>query len=348
MIAQAKNGTGKSVAYILPMLQRIDETYHHPQALCIFPTRELARQVYDVAKKLAIYTKINLCLVLRDTENRRYNIHDHVIIGTAGSLRDSVVRKKIDMTRLKVLVLDEADQMLGVEGFRDDAIRVKREVKNNQVQVILFSATFPIHVREFATMFAPNASFILVKEEELSLQNVIQFYMDCENEEQKFNAVCNIYGLLTVNQSVIFCRTRASADAITSRMTADGHAVICLHGIMTSEERDKVIDDFRNGEAKVLVTTNLMARGIDISQVSLVVNYDLPTDKEGNSDTEAYLHRVGRTGRFGRLGVSINLIDSAKAWEDMTAFEQHFQINMHKIPTDDWEEAEQIFKQYLN
>ncbi|KAI8378848.1 DEAD-domain-containing protein [Choanephora cucurbitarum] len=347
LIAQAKNGTGKSVAYILAMLHRTDETKHCPQALCILPTRELARQVYEVAKSLAKFTSITLSLVLRDTPNRRMNIYDHIIIGTAGSLRDSILRKKIGVDQLKMLVLDEADQMLDMEGFRSDAMRIKRETKMPTTQFVLFSSTYPHRVRDFAVTFAPDANTILIREEELALENVVQFYLDCDDVDQKYEAVCNIYGLLTVSQSVIFCKTRASADTIADRMTEQGHNVRCLHGGMDPDMRDKMMNDFRNGEFKVLVATNMIARGIDISQVSMVVNYDLPIGQDGNPDVEAYLHRVGRTGRFGRKGVSVNLIHDRQSWEKMTFIEHHFQIRMNKIPPNDLEEAEKIIKNHL-
>lgn len=214
-------------------------------------------------------------------------------------------------------------------------------------QVVLFSATFPDHVRKFATRFAPDANEISLKREDLSVDAIKQFYMDCDSEEHKYETLCNIYDLLTVSQSIIFCKRRDSADEIARRMKAQGHSVVSLHGKMTPEERDQVMDDFRRGNFKVLITTNVLARGIDISQVSLVINYDLPLDQRGQVDFEAYLHRIGRTGRFGRTGVSIILIDNRKAWLQMQEIERHFAREIMLVPTDDWEAVERQFKEIV-
>lgn len=214
-------------------------------------------------------------------------------------------------------------------------------------QVVLFSATFPDNVRNFATKFAPGANEISLKRENLSVDAIKQFYMDCDSIEHKYQVLCNIYDLLTVSQSIIFCKQRHSADEIAKRMKQQGHSVISLHGKMTPEERDKAMDDFRRGEYKVLVTTNVIARGIDISQVSLVINYDLPVDQRGQIDFEAYLHRIGRTGRFGRTGVSIILIDSKESWEQMTLIEKHFERKISYVPTEDWENVEQQLKSLI-
>jgi ATP-dependent RNA helicase DDX19/DBP5 len=214
-------------------------------------------------------------------------------------------------------------------------------------QIVLFSATFPEHVRHFAAKFAPEANEISLKREDLSVDAIKQFYMDCDSEEHKYETLCNIYDLLTVSQSIIFCKRRDSADEIARRMKEQGHSVISLHGKMLPEERDKVMDDFRRGEFKVLITTNVLARGIDISQVSLVINYDLPLDSRGQVDFEAYLHRIGRTGRFGRTGVSIILIHSKKAWEQMQEIERHFKREISHVPTEDWEAVEKQLKEVI-
>jgi ATP-dependent RNA helicase DDX19/DBP5 len=171
--------------------------------------------------------------------------------------------------------------------------------------------------------------------------------MDCDNDEHKYETLCNIYDMLSVSQSIIFCKRRDSADEIARRMVAMGHSVVSLHGKMMPEERDRVMDDFRRGEFKVLITTNVLARGIDISQVSLVINYDLPLDQMGQVDFEAYLHRIGRTGRFGRTGVSIILIDNKKSWEQMREIERHFSREITQVDTSDWEAVEKRLKEYV-
>lgn len=211
-------------------------------------------------------------------------------------------------------------------------------------QIVLFSATFPEHLRRFATHFAPNANEISLAREDVSINSIKQLYMDCNSDEHKFETLCNIYDLLTVSQSIIFCKRRDSADKIAERMILQGHLVGCLHGNMSSEERDLLMDNFRRGIFKVLVSTNVLSRGIDVPQVSLVVNYDLPFDAYSQLDYEAYIHRIGRTGRFGRTGVSVMLIDNRDTWKQMREIESHFNREIFFVPTDDWQRVERIFK----
>ncbi|OBZ88478.1 ATP-dependent RNA helicase dbp5 [Choanephora cucurbitarum] len=325
------------------MLTRINTGVNVPQAICLAPSRELARQIMDVVEAMSKFTNITTKLVVKDSLRRNESVQAQVIVGTPGSVGDVIKRRLLPVNAVKIFVLDEADNMLDQDGLGDQSIRIKTQLKSNP-QVVLFSATFPEHVRKFATRFAPNANEISLKREDLSVDAIKQLYMDCDSEEHKYETLCNIYDMLTVSQSIIFCKRRDSADEIAKRMKAQGHSVISLHGKMLPEERDKVMDDFRRGEFKVLITTNVLARGIDISQVSLVINYDLPLDQRGQVDFEAYLHRIGRTGRFGRTGVSIILVDSKEAWQQMTEIERHFERPIHNVPTNDWEEVEKQLK----
>lgn len=346
MIGQSQSGTGKTAAFVLTMLTRINLGVNVPQAICLAPSRELARQIMDVVEAMSKYTNITTKLVVKDSLKRNEPVQSQVIVGTPGSVADVIRRRHLPVQGVKIFVLDEADNMLDQDGLGDQSIRIKNFLKNDP-QIVLFSATFPEHVRNFAVKFAPNANEISLKREDLSVDAIKQLYMDCDSQEHKYETLCNIYDLLTVSQSIIFCKRRESADEIARRMKQQGHSVISLHGKMTPEERDKVMDDFRRGEFKVLITTNVLARGIDISQVSLVINYDLPIDQRGQVDFEAYLHRIGRTGRFGRTGVSIILIDSKKAWEQMTEIENHFGREIVNVPTEDWELVEKQLKELI-
>jgi len=215
-------------------------------------------------------------------------------------------------------------------------------------QIALFSATFSQDLWKFALRFAPNANQISLKTEELSAEGIKQFYMDCKSEEQKFEILSAIYGLLTIGQSIIFVSRRDVADMLGRKMTNEGHRVIVLHGQFEAEDRDKVMDDFRSGKAKVLITTNVLARGIDVLQVNLVINYDLPLDGRGRPDPETYLHRIGRTGRFGRTGVSINFVHDEKSFKEMKAIEKYFGKDIIRVPTDDYDEIEKILKDAIN
>jgi ATP-dependent RNA helicase DDX19/DBP5 len=327
-------------------LTRLVPGMNVPQAICLAPSRELARQIMDVVQAMSKFTQITSQLVVKDFLRKKEPVHAQVVVGTPGTVMEMIKKRQLPVQAVKIFVLDEADNMLDQDGLGDQSIRIKNMIKGNP-QVVLFSATFPDNVRRFATKFAPNANEISLKREDLSVDAIKQFYMDCDSQEHKYEVLCNIYDLLTVSQSIIFCKRRDSADEIAKRMSQQGHSVVSLHGKMLPEERDKVMDDFRRGEYKVLITTNVIARGIDISQVSLVINYDLPIDQRNNVDYEAYLHRIGRTGRFGRTGVSIILVDSKESWQQMTSIEKHFQRTITYVPTKDWEKVEEQLKSLI-
>lgn len=222
-------------------------------------------------------------------------------------------------------------------------------------QIVLFSATFPGRVVEFANRFAPNSNQITLKHEELTVEGIKQLYMDCDGEEHKYEVLVQLYQLLTIGSSIIFvkvfkhinpckCKTnsaqrRDTAVEIQRRMEADGHKVAALHGQYEGAERDRIIDEFRSGKAKVLITTNVLARGIDVATVSMVVNYDIPLTSDHQPDPETYLHRIGRTGRFGRVGVSISFVHDKKSWQDLNLIQQHFGVEMTMVPTADMDEG---------
>ncbi|KAF7729724.1 RNA helicase required for poly(A+) mRNA export [Apophysomyces ossiformis] len=346
MIGQSQSGTGKTAAFVLTMLSRLNLGLKLPQAICLAPSRELARQIMEVVHQMAQFTDITTSLVVKDSVKRKQPVQGQIVVGTPGSVQDMIKRRLLPVQGVRILVLDEADNMLDQDGLGDQSVKIKMLIKQNP-QIILFSATFPDHVRRFATRFAPDANEISLKREELSVDAIKQFFMDCDNEEHKYEVLCNLYDLLTVSQSIIFCKRRDTADEIARRMTSQGHAVVSLHGKMEPEERDRVMDDFRRGEFKVLITTNVLARGIDILQVSLVINYDMPLDQQGQPDYEAYLHRIGRTGRFGRQGVSINFVHDKKSCEQNMAIEQYFQRPIQRVPTDDWEAVEKQLRKVL-
>ncbi|KAL1931585.1 hypothetical protein VTP01DRAFT_9728 [Rhizomucor pusillus] len=347
MIGQSQSGTGKTAAFVLTMLSRVEPAINYPQAICLAPSRELARQIMDVVTQMSQFCQISTSLLVKDSlQKGQRPIQSQIIVGTPGTVMDAIRRRLLPTQHIKIFVLDEADNMLDKNGVGDQSIRIKAAIKGN-FQVVLFSATFPDHVRKFASRFAPGANEISLKREELSVDLIKQFYMDCDSEEHKVQVLCQLYDILTVSQSIIFVRRRDTADEIARRMTQLGHAVVALHGNMTPEDRDRIMDEFRQGKFKVLITTNVLARGIDILQITLVINYDLPLDAAGNPDYEAYLHRIGRTGRFGRTGVSVNFVHDEESWKKMNMIEQHFQRPITLIPADDWEQAEKTLKSVL-
>ncbi|BFZ58050.1 RNA helicase required for poly(A+) mRNA export [Savitreella phatthalungensis] len=346
MIGQSQSGTGKTAAFALTMLSRVDPTKTGVQALCIAPSRELARQIMDVVVEMGKYTQVKTAMALKDTIERGAKIDAHIVVGTPGTVMDIVKRGSLSTKDIQVLVLDEADNMLDKQGLGSQSLKIK-SLCPKTTQIVLFSATFPAEVEGFAGKFAPSANEIRLKTEELSVDGIKQLYMDCPTEESKYDILCDLYGILTIGQSIIFVRRRDTADRVAKRMTDDGHQVVSLHGAKDGGERDTIMDDFRTGRKKVLITTNVIARGIDVLQVNMVVNYDMPTDAEGKPDPETYLHRIGRTGRFGRLGVSVNFVHDKRSFEEMKAIQDYLQRPMTRVPTDDLEELERVVKEVM-
>ncbi|ANB13143.1 ATP-dependent RNA helicase DBP5 [Sugiyamaella lignohabitans] len=344
LIGQSQSGTGKTAAFALNMLSRVDTKVNKVQALCLSPTRELVRQIMDVVETMGKFTDITTALAIPDSYERNAKVNAHIIVGTPGTVLDLVRRRQLDLSALKVFVLDEADNMLDLQGLGDQCQRVKKMIKPN-VQLVLFSATFADEVRVYAEKFVPNANEIKLKAEELNVDGIKQLYMDCKDEAHKYEVLVGLYELLTIGSSIIFVRKKETANFLYGKMTKEGHKVSVLHSDLTTEDRDRLIDDFRDGRSKVLITTNVLARGIDIASVTMVVNYDLPTDRNGRADPATYLHRIGRTGRFGRTGVSISFIHDRASYNVLQDIIDYFGeggITMTKVPTDDWEEIEKI------
>jgi ATP-dependent RNA helicase DDX19/DBP5 len=326
IIAQAQSGTGKTAAFVLNMLSRVDPKVEFPQAICIAPTRELVRQIYDNIKKMGQHTQVQTQLVVKDTPFPP-KITAQIVVGTPGKLLDLMKKRIMEISKVKVFVLDEADTMMEKGSLSDQAIQIKR-VLPKSCQICLFSATFKDEVRAFAEKVVPQpCTNIRLKRAELTLDAIKQLYIDCKTDANKFNILSEIYGYLSVGQSIIFVHTRKTATELTKKMTEAGHTVSLLHGgeDMSSQERDRVIDDFRDARTKVLITTNVLARGIDILQVMLVINYDLPLDAHNKVDTETYLHRIGRSGRFGRKGIAINFVADEVSKGNLRALQMFFQ-----------------------
>lgn len=347
MIGQSQSGTGKTAAFSLTMLSRVDENDPSTQCLCLAPARELARQTLEVINTMKKFTKITTELVVPNSIPKGQATNAHILVGTPGTVLDMIRRKLINVSKIKVFVLDEADNMLEAQGLGAQCLRVKKMLPKN-TQLVLFSATFPDEVREYAEKFVPNANSLELKHEELNVEGIKQLYMDCDSEQHKFEVLAELYGLLTIGSSIIFVQTKETANKLYHKMRQEGHTCSILHGDLEHNERDRLIDDFREGRSKVLITTNVLARGIDIASVSMVVNYDLPVDKNGRPDPSTYLHRIGRTGRFGRVGVSISFVHDKKSYDTLMAIRKYFgNVEMTRVPTDDWDEVEKIVKKVI-
>nr|XP_033775082.1 ATP-dependent RNA helicase DDX25 isoform X2 [Geotrypetes seraphini] len=343
LIAQSQSGTGKTAAFVLAMLSRVKADQTFPQCICLSPTYELSLQTGQVVEQMGQFcSNIKVAYAVRGNRPSKGSvIAAQIIIGTPGSMLDWCFKLQlIDMRKISVFVLDEADVMISTQGYADQSVRIKRNLPKF-CQMLLFSATFEDSVWLFATRLIPDSNIIKLRKEELTLDNIRQFFDPCENKEQKYRALSNIYGIITIAQAIIFCQTRKIAKWLSQEMIKDGHRVALLSGELSIEQRAAVIQRFRDGKEKVLITTNVCARGIDVEQVSIVVNFDLPLNKDGDIDCETYLHRIGRTGRFGKKGLAVNLVEK-HSLNLLYAIEKHFNIKIKQLNTDDIDEIEKI------
>lgn len=342
MIAQSQSGTGKTAAFVLTMLSRVDPSKPYPQALCLAPTYELALQIGYVTEQMSkCMPDVKLGYAVRGNwVERGQKVNYHIVIGTPGTVLDWCMKLKVlDPKKLDVFVLDEADVMIDTQGHQDQSVRIQRGLRKD-CQMLLFSATYDKQVMKFAQAVVPDPVVIRLRREEESLDNIKQYYITCNNADEKFQALCNIYGSISIGQSMIFCHTKRTASWLSERMTEEGHAVALLSGELNVEQRAEVIGRFREGTEKVLITTNVSARGIDVEQVTVVVNFDLPVDMQGRADCETYLHRIGRTGRFGKKGMAINMVDGHRAMKNLQVIEQHFGRKIEQLDYEDVDDIE--------
>ncbi|KAL6708566.1 RNA helicase required for poly(A+) mRNA export [Coniothyrium glycines] len=348
MIAQSQSGTGKTAAFSLNILSRIDLTIPEPQALALAPSRELARQILGVITHMGQFMEgLTTMAAIPDPSKRGQQYHAQVLVGTPGTVQDMLKRRLINNKYIKVLVLDEADNMLDQQGLGEQCTRVKT-LLNKNIQTVLFSATFPPNVISYANRFAPNANVLTLAHEELTIEGIKQLYIDIDQDNDKYETLLKFYGLMTQASSIIFVRTRRTAEELEKRMVAEGHKVAQLSGGLEGPERDRVIDQFRSGEAKVLITTNVLARGIDVQSVTMVINYDVPTMADGRTaDPETYLHRIGRTGRFGRVGVALTFVHDKNSWQQLHDIANYFKTDLHPIDTGDWDAVEDMIQQII-
>ncbi|KAJ3289747.1 Eukaryotic initiation factor 4A-III [Borealophlyctis nickersoniae] len=330
VIAQAQSGTGKTATFSISTLQCIDTTTRETQALILSPTRELATQIQSVILALGDYMNVQCHACIGGTsigeDIRKLDYGQHVVSGTPGRVFDMIRRRALRTRHIKMLILDEADEMLS-KGFKEQIYDVYRYLPPN-TQVVLLSATLPHDVLEMTTKFMTDPVRVLVKRDELTLEGIKQFFVAVEREEWKFDTLCDLYDTLTITQAVIFCNTRRKVDWLTEEMRKANFTVSSMHGDMPQKERDAIMQEFRQGASRVLITTDVWARGIDVQQVSLVINYDLPNNRE------LYIHRIGRSGRFGRKGVAINFVinDDIKILRDI---EQYYSTQIDEMPMND-------------
>eukprot|EP01067_Filipodium_phascolosomae_P001429 Filipodium_phascolosomae@DN1953_c0_g1_i1.p1 len=326
-IGQAQSGTGKTATFAIAILQQIDYSKTECQALILAPTRELAQQIQKVVLALGDYLKVkcHACVggtaVREDITSLREGIH--MVVGTPGRVFDMMQKKFLGVQSMKLFVLDEADEMLS-RGFNNQIHQVFKTLPAD-VQVALFSATMPSEILEITQKFMRSPTKILVQKDELTLEGIRQFYVDVDNEEWKFDTLCDLYETLTITQAIIYCNTRRKVDDLTAKMNSQDFTVSSMHGELDQKERELIMREFRTGSTRVLITTDLLARGIDVQQVSLVINFDLPISMEN------YIHRIGRSGRFGRKGIAINFITEADK-NTLRELEVYYHTEIEELP----------------
>ncbi|XP_013637712.1 eukaryotic initiation factor 4A-III homolog isoform X2 [Brassica napus] len=296
VIAQAQSGTGKTSMIALSVCQIVDTSSREVQALILSPTRELASQTEKTIQAIGLHANIqaHACIGGKSVgeDIRKLENGVHVVSGTPGRVCDMIKRRSLRTRAIKLLILDESDEMLS-RGFKDQIYDVYRYLPPD-LQVCLVSATLPHEILEMTSKFMTEPVKILVKRDELTLEGIKQFFVAVEKEEWKFDTLCDLYDTLTITQAVIFCNTKRKVDWLSEKMRTNNFTVSSMHGDMPQKERDEIMNQFRSGDSRVLITTDVWARGIDVQQVSLVINYDLPNNRE------LYIHRIGRSGRFGR------------------------------------------------
>uniref|UniRef100_A0A914H4C4 RNA helicase n=1 Tax=Globodera rostochiensis TaxID=31243 RepID=A0A914H4C4_GLORO len=327
IIAQAQSGTGKTATFSIGVLQSIDVQTRETQALILGPTRELAVQIQKVILALGDYMNVQCHACIGGTnvgeDIRKLDYGQHIVAGTPGRVFDMIRRRNLRTRSIRMLVLDEADEML-TKGFKEQIYDIYRYLPPN-AQVVLLSATLPHDVLEMTSKFMTDPARVLVKRDELTLEGIKQFFVAVEREEWKFDTLCDLYDTLTITQAVIFCNTRRKVDWLADKMREANFTVSSMHSDMEQKDRDTIMKSFRSGESRVLISTDVWARGLDVPQVSLVINYDLPNNRE------LYIHRIGRSGRYGRKGVAINFVknDDIRILRDI---EQYYSTQIDEMP----------------
>ena len=311
VVGQAQTGTGKTAAYTIPMLMKINPQIKKPQAIVLCPTRELAVQVAEEIRKLAKYMSDIKVLpvyggqeIVRQIKSLKTGVQ--IIVGTPGRVMDHMRRKTVKFDNINMVILDEADEMLDM-GFREDMETILTDTPQDR-QTVMFSATMPKAIMDIARNFQKDAKVIKVVRKELTVSNIEQFYYEVR-PKNKTEVLCRLIDIYNPRLSVVFCNTKRQVDELISELKGRGYFADGIHGDMKQQQRDRVMDDFRSGKVDILIATDVAARGIDVDDVDMVFNYDIPQDEE------YYVHRIGRTGRAGRSGMALSFISGKEVYK---------------------------------
>ena len=326
VLAQAQTGTGKTASFGIPMIEGMEENADDLQALVLVPTRELARQVSEELNKLAKYKKfINIVPIYGGADMgkqlRELKKGASIVVGTPGRVMDHMKRKTIRLDGLKFLTFDEADEMFDM-GFRDDMKTIIERTNPNR-QTLFFSATFDNDIREFSRLYQRDPAKVIIEKKELTAEKIEQFYLEL-NRNMKTEILNRLILIHKPKKSIIFCNTKRMVEALEVEIAQRGYKVDSLHGDMRQSSRDNVMKKFRNGTIDVLIATDVAARGLDVSDIDLVFNYDLP------QQAEYYVHRIGRTARAGKKGVSFSFVTS-RDYPKFREIEKYANIKMEKM-----------------
>ena len=326
IIAQAQSGTGKTGAFSVGALQIVDPSLNDTQVLLLSPTRELAKQSYNVITNISNKMNIRTELLIGGTNvNKDCNMKlPHIIVGCSGRVFDMIKRKNISYNKIKLMILDEADEMLSV-GFKEQVYEIFQYM-NNDIQIALFSATMPPEIESLTEKFMRDPIKILVKAEMLTLEGISQYYIALEDDIGKYIALKDLYESISVSQCIIYCNSIKRVGELYNAMIEDSFPVCCIHSGMDKEERLNSYNEFIKGKFRVMISSNVTARGIDVQQVSTVINFDVP------KCPRTYLHRIGRSGRWGRKGVGINFITKYDI-QKVRYIEEYYSTEIKELPS---------------
>ena len=328
VLAQAQSGTGKTGCFTIGCLGRLDLTKQETQAMILAPTRELSIQIKTVLDAIGSQMKsLKTQLLIGGTSTELDTIQlknkPHVVIGCPGRIHDMLRRKKLQSNQLKCIILDEADEMLS-QGFKEQVYNIFQYLPK-EIQVLLFSATMPDILHSLIEKFMRNPIKILVKSEQLTLEGIQQYYVGLENDDEKYDTLKDLYKMLSMSQCIIYCNSVRRVQDLHDAMMQDDFPVSQIHSNMEKDERKKSFIDFSSGKSRVLISSNVTARGIDIQQVSTVINFDIP------KCIHTYLHRIGRSGRWGRKGLGINFI-TKRDIKKLREIETYYNTSITELP----------------
>jgi len=331
VVAQAQSGSGKTGTFSISTLQNIDVSINTTQAIIMAPTHELVKQISNVIISLGTFmdglvvkTIVGGTSIQQDVAEMRERT-PHIIVGCAGRIYDMIMRKYLKLNDIKILVLDEADEMLS-KGFKEQIYNIFQRMNPN-FQIALFSATIPDEILNLSKKIMRNPVYITMKKEELNLECIKQYYIALHDDINKYDTLKDLFSLISVSQCIIYCNSVRRVVDLQTAMIKEGYSVCSIHSSMTKSERDNVFMTFRKGTYRVLISSNITARGIDVQQVSTVVNFDIP------KCVHTYLHRIGRSGRWGRKGLAINFVTKHDVF-NLKKIENHYNIKIEEMPAE--------------